>query len=102
MAMKMTLEDFEYRLAAILQDHGGDMTAEITNCLVAYWDGHAVTYVIAYETSSGVGNKKFDVNGCPWEEWRPTFEAWLEQPVFSLRSEVREWLAEAPPLEPDA
>jgi hypothetical protein len=102
LTMQMTRERFEQTVASVLRDHGSDVTADLTDQLVAYWDGHGVAYVMVCEISSGSPYEEFVMDDEQWKQCRPWLEAWLESPAFSVRPEVRNWRSEAPPFEPEA
>lgn len=34
-----------------------------------------------------------------WNIWRSWLEAWIDSSMFSVRPEVRDWLAEGPPTD---
>jgi hypothetical protein len=40
------------------------------------------------EDGSGQVDEEFDLDDNAWEEWRPSFKRWLDQPKFSMRTEV--------------
>lgn len=96
----MTRAEFEEKIGAILRDHGADTTADLTDELVAYWNGHAVAYVLMRETATGANYDDFVMDDAQWKSWRSWLEAWMDSPMFSVRPEVRHWLSEEPPADP--
>ena len=99
--MTITREHFEETVASILRDHGSDMTADLSDQLVAYWNGRGIAYVSMQSTSSTPIYEEFIMDDDQWRSWRSWLEVWLERPTFSIRPEARGWLSEAPPFEPE-
>lgn len=97
--MAMTREEFEAKLGAVLRDHGIGTTADLTDELVAYWTGRRVGYVLIDEFPSGSSYEEFVMDDVQWNIWRSWLEAWIDSPMFSVRPEVRDWLAEGPPTD---
>ncbi|MPW20032.1 hypothetical protein GCT13_24855 [Paraburkholderia sp. CNPSo 3157] len=95
----MTRQRFEQQLAALLQRWPVGTTADLSDCIVAYWNGHQITYAFLCDNESGQVDEEFDVDDYVWDECRPVFEEWLAEPTFTLRDEVKRWLADAPPFE---
>lgn len=79
----MYREAFEPQLAAILQDAGADSVAELTDTIVAFWDGMKVVY--AKTDSSGSFEEVFDLTPGEWAQWQDWFADWLTDPVVSRR-----------------
>jgi hypothetical protein len=98
----MKREEFEQQIGAILRDHGAGTTADLTDELVAYWNGHGVAYMSVHETASGMSYEDVAMDDAYWARWRSWFEAWIETPMFSVRPEVRHWLSEEPPADADS
>ncbi|ACC73725.1 hypothetical protein PPMP20_24160 [Paraburkholderia phymatum] len=98
----MTRTEFEERVGTILRDHGTGTTADLTDELVAYWNGHAVAYVLLHETASGANYEDFVMDDAQWTSWRSWLEAWMDSPTFSVRPEVRHWMSEEPPADADS
>jgi hypothetical protein len=93
----MTRDDFENKLAMILQDVAYGTTADLTDRAVAYWNGRRLVYATLRDDGSGLTGKEFDL-GAQWPEWRAWLEAWMNEPTFSVRPELRPlYEAEAPP-----
>ncbi|MEX3935852.1 hypothetical protein AB4Y32_29355 [Paraburkholderia phymatum] len=95
----MTRERFEEHVATLLQRHPLGMTTDLSNCIVAYQSGRGVVYTFLCEDGSGQDDGEFDLKDKVWEEWRPSFERWLDQSKFSMRTEVLQWLVDAAPHE---
>ncbi len=95
----MRREEFEERIGAILHDHGAGTTAELTDELVAYWNGHGVAYTSVHETATGQSYEDFVMDDVQWSNWHSWIEAWIDTPKFSVRPEVRDWLSEEPPAD---
>jgi hypothetical protein len=97
--MAMTREEFEAKLGVVLRDHGIGTTADLTDELVAYWTGQRVGYVLINESPSGSSYEEFVMDDVQWNIWRSWLEAWIDSSMFSVRPEVRDWLAEGPPTD---
>ncbi|WP_027800236.1 hypothetical protein [Paraburkholderia dilworthii] len=98
----MTHQDFVRHLAMMLRDMPRGVTAELNDCMAAYWNGHSVVFAFLCERGTGAVEEEFDIDDYVWEDWRPTFENWLARPVFTASPEVELWLREAPPHEAGA
>ncbi|RFU49624.1 hypothetical protein [Paraburkholderia sp. DHOC27] len=83
----MTRDEFESKLAMILQDVAFGTTADLTDEAVAYWDGHRIVYATLAEDGGRV-DREFDL-GARWPEWRAWLEAWMSEPTFSVRPELQ-------------
>ncbi|WP_239482882.1 hypothetical protein [Paraburkholderia sp. C35] len=99
MTMTMTRKAFEEKIGEVLRDHGADVTADLSDELVAYWNGHALAYVLIHETAPGPRYEHFVMDAERWKHWRTWFEAWLNTPTFSVRPEVSDWIADDPPVD---
>ena len=99
--MAMTHTEFEEKIGKILHDHGAGVTADLTDELVAYWNGHTVSYVRVREAPSDSSYEEFVMDDVQWAKWQPWFEAWTDAPTFSVRPEMHGWLSEEPPAEAD-
>jgi hypothetical protein len=95
----MTRDDFERKLAMILQDVALGTTADLTDRVVAYWDGHRIVYATLRDDDSGLPDQPFDP-GAQWSEWRAWFEAWMSEPTFSVRPELH--TSDSADVPPDA
>lgn len=95
--MKQT--DFEQHVSMLLRDLPNGTTANLDHGIVAYWNGHEVVYAFVAEDGSGLVVEEFDLNDFPWSEFDAQFSRWSASPRFSVRTEVREWLMDAPPYE---
>ncbi|WP_233446736.1 MULTISPECIES: hypothetical protein [Paraburkholderia] len=99
--MALTRNEFEEKIGKVLHDHGAGVTADLTDNLVAYWNGHAVSYILVSETPCGLRYEEFVMDDDQWTTWRSWLEAWTDAPTFSVRPEVRNWLSEEPPADAD-
>src|SRR4051812_49005671 len=95
MSTMMTRELFQRDLSSMLRQRSAGTIALLSDCLAAYWNGHAVVYAFLCEQVSDSVNEESD-DDYVWEEWQPALEAWLANPVFKFRPEVVQWLGEAP------
>ncbi|MFP3642979.1 hypothetical protein [Paraburkholderia sp. SIMBA_054] len=98
--MAMTREEFEQKIGTVLRAHGAGVTADLTDELLAYWNGHAVAYVLICAEPPDACYEEFSMDDAQWANWRSWLEAWIEAPTFSVRPEVHNWLSEEPPAEP--
>lgn len=98
----MTQDEFVSQLAKLLRYLPRATSADLTDDVVAYWDGHAVVFAFLGDCASGEIDEEFDLDNYAWEEWRPAFERWCREPVFSVRPQLRERLNDAPPHEAGA
>ena len=98
----MTHQDFVRQLGMMLRDLPRGTTADLNDCMAAYWNGHAVVFAFLCERGTGVVEEEFDIDDYVWEDWQPAFENWVENPVFRRRQEVEQWLMDAPPHEAGA
>lgn len=94
----MTREEFEEKIGAIVRVHGTDVTVDLSDELVAYWNGNAIAYVLTVQTSSA-HYEHFDMDDGQWQRSRPWLEAWIDAPTFSVRPETRHWLSPDPPAD---
>lgn len=93
----MTRDEFESKLAMILQDVAFGTTADLTDRAVAYWNGQHVVYATLRDDDSGRIDREFDL-AAQWPAWRGWLEAWMSEPTFSVRSELEaSHNAERPP-----
>lgn len=83
----MTRDEFESKLAMILQDVAFGTTADLTERAVAYWNGQHIVYAMLREDDSGLIDKEFDL-AAQWPTWRGWLEAWMSEPTFSVRPDV--------------
>ncbi|MDT8843799.1 hypothetical protein ParKJ_41095 [Paraburkholderia fungorum] len=95
----MTRHDFVRQLAMMLRDLPRGTTADLSDCMVAYWSGYSVVFAFLCDRGTGAIDEEFDIDDYVWEDWRPAFESWVADPVFSSRPEVNQWLMDAPPHE---
>ena len=91
----MTREEFDNRLAMILQDAAFGTTADLTDRAVAYWNGQRTVYATLRDDDSGLIDKEFSLEG-HWSEWREWLEEWMAQPSFSVRPELQDEIRVAP------
>ncbi|MDR5839336.1 hypothetical protein [Caballeronia sp. LZ034LL] len=95
----MNSADFVTNLGMLLRDQPRGVTAELDDKIVAYWDGDQVQFAFLREDDSGLLDEGFDLDDYVWDDWAPAFTAWLERPRFKARSDLLEWLADAPPVD---
>ncbi|MCO4880996.1 hypothetical protein VOI32_32990 [Paraburkholderia caribensis] len=95
----MMRQRFEQQLATLLRSRPVGTTADLSDCIVAYWNGHQIIYAFLCDNQSCQVDEEFDLDDYVWDEWRPVLEEWPVAPTFTLREEVKRWLADAPPFE---
>lgn len=94
----MTEADFVANLSMLLRDQPRLTTADLTDWAVAYWDGEEVQFVFLND-ETGTLDEGFELDHYVWAEWEEEFSFWLRSPRFSQRAELRNWLADSPPLD---
>ena len=94
--MTMSREQFEYQLAVLLRHHGAGTTADLTDELVAYWNGSGLSFALLRETPTGSIHEEFCMDDAHWGGWRSWLEAWIDSPMFSVRPEIRDWVSKKP------
>ena len=58
--MTRTGKEFEKHMGEVLRNHGADITADLTDELVAYWNGHAVAFYEEKIVKAFFGFRAFD------------------------------------------
>ncbi|MGT2477612.1 hypothetical protein [Paraburkholderia terrae] len=97
MAMAITRGSFERELSDLLRRQPTGVTADLSDCMIAYWNGCSITY--AYLGGSSETEEIIDDDA--WNQWRPALEEWLANPAFSMRVEAHEWPTEELSLDVD-
>jgi hypothetical protein len=93
----MTPATFHEKLTSVLRDVARGATADLTEDVVAYWNGERVVYCFLRDDDSNQIGEEFDLDDYLWEKWRLRLEAWMEQPVFTVRPEVHDRCKDEPP-----
>jgi hypothetical protein len=93
----LSLESFQSHLAMLLRDQPRGMTADLSDFVVAYWNGHRVVYGFLRDDGGGRIEEEFDLADYVWEEWALAFTAWCSMPTFTARAEVLAWFNDTPP-----
>jgi hypothetical protein len=75
--MAMTREEFEQKIGTVLRAHGAGVTADLTDELLAYWNGHAVAYVLICAEPPDTCFEEFAMDDVQWANWRSWLEAWI-------------------------
>jgi hypothetical protein len=87
----MTFEAFHAELVALLISRPSGTSADLVATVVAYWDGNEIIGVRLTPQGS-----RQDVMECEladeWPQWNGQFQAWLSNPVFSERDELKQWI----------
>ena len=90
----MKYEEFDTRLGMFLQDVAMGTSADLTDRVVAYWDGRRVVYANLREDDSGQIENEFSPAD-HWSQWRDWFTDWIAEPTFSVRPEIHDWISAA-------
>lgn len=96
---ELTFEAFHAQLRMVLRDLPPGIAAELSADMVAYWNGRQVVYAFLREDGGGQIDDEFEPEDYEWAEFRPVFAAWLASPKFAPRSEVLDWMKDAPPFD---
>jgi hypothetical protein len=83
----------------LLRDLPMGTSADLTDCTVAWWDGHQVVFGFLCEDATDAIDEEFDLGDYEWQEWQAGLTRWAAQPKFSMRPQVRAWLNESPPFD---
>jgi hypothetical protein len=76
---------FRLQLGMLLRDLPVGTVAELDDLCIAWWNGNDLVFAHVCE-------EEFDLDDCEWHERREAFEAWLKEPKYSSRAEVRGWV----------
>ena len=95
----ITLEQFCADAGMLLRDQPRGTAARVTQDIIAWWNGRAVSFAFLREDNAALIEEEFIVTDLDWEEWAPEFEGWRENPVFQRFAEVERWIQESPPYE---
>ncbi|MGF6768666.1 hypothetical protein P3T18_001136 [Paraburkholderia sp. GAS199] len=89
--MRLTIDQFKARLGELLRDLMPCTAADLTDNVVAYWDGRRVVYCYL-DPETDLIEEEFDLDGGFWKDWEEYLTEWLAQPQFSVRPELRDRL----------
>ncbi|BCG05373.1 hypothetical protein PPGU19_099410 (plasmid) [Paraburkholderia sp. PGU19] len=84
----MQFEEFENKLAALLRSAGPETVAELTDTVVAWWNGERVVYAQAETFGAGALTGRFIFDACQWSAWKDWLADWLSDPVLSVRHDL--------------
>lgn len=84
----MELDIFEQQLATILQNAGPGTVAELTDTLVAYWNGNRLVYAEVDTEGTGAITGTFTMDANHWTQWTDWHNDWFTYPVLSARHDL--------------
>ncbi|MFM0109216.1 hypothetical protein PQR01_39030 [Paraburkholderia rhynchosiae] len=84
---------FELQVGMLLRDLPPGTVAELDDLCVAWWNSKDVVFAHLRDDNTGRVDEEFDLNDCEWQERREAFEAWLTEPRYGSRAEVRDWVS---------
>jgi hypothetical protein len=87
-AMRPTeFKSFKAHVAMLLRDLPRGVTADLTDVVVAYWNGTQL--VGAYLRDNGRIDEDFDFDENAWGNWGDEFLLWFDAPRFSERADLK-------------
>jgi hypothetical protein len=90
--MQPTHEDVDAQIATMLRDYPRGTTADITPFAVAFLDRDGVRYAFLGEDRVDRLDEEFALTDYELEQWQDDIAAFLEEPHFTHRAEVLDWL----------
>ncbi|SAL25396.1 hypothetical protein [Caballeronia telluris] len=90
----MNFDEFTVQLGALLREQPRATSAELTDDMTAFWNGHRVIYAFLCENGTGRLDEEFDPKEYIWAEWSPDLIRWLDKPRYGTRAEILEWIKE--------
>jgi len=90
--MQLTHEAVDSQIATMLRDYPRGTTANITPFAVAFLDKDSVRYAFPGEDRVDRLDEEFAFSDYELEEWQDDIVAFLEEPHFTHRAEVLDWL----------
>jgi hypothetical protein len=90
--MSLDHESVDARIATMLRDYPRGTTADITSFAVAFLDRDGVRYAFLGEDRVDRLDEEFAFSDYELEQWQDDIVAFLEEPSFTHRPEVLDWL----------
>lgn len=84
---------FRLQLGMLLRDLPVGTVAELDDLCIAWWNGNDLVFAHLCDDDPDRIEEEFDLNDCEWQERREDFEAWLKEPKYGSRAEVRDWVS---------
>ncbi|TAN01479.1 MAG: hypothetical protein EPN40_02545 [Rhodanobacteraceae bacterium] len=84
---------FKLQVGMLLRDLPPGTVAELDDLSIAWWNGKDVVFAYLRDDDTEKVEEEFDLGDCEWQERRAAFEAWLKEPRYGLRTEVRDWVS---------
>lgn len=84
----MELDIFERQLATMLQNAGPGTVAELTDTVIAYWNGNRLAYAEVDTEGTGAITGTFEMDAERWTHWKDWLNDWLTDPVLSVRHDL--------------
>jgi hypothetical protein len=66
---------------------------ELDDLCVAWWNGKDLVFAHLRDDDTQRVEEEFDLDDCEWQERREAFLAWLKEPRYGSRAEVRDWVS---------
>ncbi|CAN7805502.1 hypothetical protein LJR267_010621 [Paraburkholderia hospita] len=76
----------------LLRDLPLGTVAELDDLCITWWNGNDLVFAHLCDDEPDRIDEEFDLDDCEWQERREAFEAWLKEPKYSSRGEVRDWV----------
>lgn len=83
---------FRLQVGMLLRDLPPGTVAELDDQCIAWWNDNDLAFAHLCDDDHERIEEEFDLNDCEWQERRAAFEAWLKEPKYSSRAEVRDWV----------
>lgn len=83
---------FRLQVGMLLRDLPPGTVAELDEFCIAWWNGNDLVFAHLCDDDPARLEEEFDLNDYEWHERREAYEAWLKEPKYSSRAEVRDWV----------
>ncbi|AUT75600.1 hypothetical protein C2L64_45385 [Paraburkholderia hospita] len=84
---------FRLQLGMLLRDLPVGTVAELGDLCVAWWGGKDLVFAHLRDDGTRPVEREFDLDDCEWRARREAFLAWLKEPRYGSRAEVRDWVS---------
>ncbi|CAB3733404.1 hypothetical protein LMG22037_05795 [Paraburkholderia phenoliruptrix] len=84
---------FKLQVGMLLRDLPPGTVAELDGLSIAWWNGKDVVFAYLRDDDTEKVEEEFDLGDCEWQDRRAALEAWLKEPRYGLRAEVRDWVS---------
>jgi hypothetical protein len=89
---EVAVSAFKLQVGMLLRDLPLGTVAELDDLCIAWWNGNDLVFAHLCDDDPDRIEEEFDLDDCEWQERREAFEAWLKEPKYSSRAEVRDWV----------